>query len=49
MPAGEDGDHQLIDHFVLPDDDPGQLCPQAVVSFFDAGQVRQVGVVGRNR
>ena len=28
MPAGEDADHQLVDDFVLADDDAGDLLAQ---------------------
>ena len=51
MAAGEDGDQQLLDHFVLADDHAGDLLAQAPVSLLQPGQVLQVGrqVVGSER
>jgi hypothetical protein len=36
VPAGEQSDQQLLDHLVLPDDDPPQLDPDPVRPFAQA-------------
>ncbi len=46
MSAGEDGDHQLLDDFVLSHDDPGDLFAQVLMGLFESAQAGQVGLRG---
>ena len=43
MPAGEDGDQQLLDDFVLADHDARHLLAQAPMGLLQPGQILQIG------